>query len=378
MFWNTIIGKVVKWLAPNLANTLIGIGGNRLANASLTGKEQQQNQFNAEQAQLQRDFARDERLQSQEFNAGQAQQQMNFQERMAQTEYQRAVSDMQAAGLNPALAATHGISGASASGAMAQSSPAAGAAASGSSSPVGLSDLMSLARTKKELEKMDSEIEVNRSAAGLSQENTNLVRKQVAAFDPMNEATLDNLRQELKNKKVQELLDSQHISESEARTQVELNNAFLSAMDIKYRDELNQLSVRLRIAEIAESYKRIDTYTAQINELYQRAILESAQAGLLDQQTINAALEEGILHLDKESKQFSVDHLKSDRNWRIAGQVVSSVVGLAGSAAGIMTGTGLISSAGSAALNASTNAARLSWQKSLEAPKPRTPIGFQY
>lgn len=378
MFWNTIIGKVVKWLAPNLANTLIGIGGNRLANASLTGKEQQQNQFNAEQAQLQRDFARDERLQSQEFNAGQAQQQMNFQERMAQTEYQRAVSDMQAAGLNPALAATHGISGASASGAMAQSSPAAGAAASGSSSPVGLSDLMSLARTKKELEKMDSEIEVNRSAAGLSQENTNLVRKQVAAFDPMNEATLENLRQELKNKKVQELLDAQHISESEARTQVELNNAFLSAMDIKYRDELNQLSVRLRIAEIAESYKRMETYTAQINELYQRAILESAQAGLLDQQTINAALEEGILHLDKESKQFSVDHLKSDRNWRIAGQVVSSIVGIAGSAAGIMTGTGLISSAGSAALNASTNAARLSWQKSLEAPKPRTPIGFQY
>lgn len=376
MFWNTIIGKVLKWLAPNLANTLIGIGGNRLANASLTGKEQQQNQFNADQAALQRDFAMDERLSTQAFNASQAQAQMDFQERMASTQYQRSIADMQAAGVNPAFAMNNGISGASASGAMAQSSPASGAAASGSSSPVNLSDLMQIAKTKKELDLMDSEINQNNAAAGLSVENTNLARKQVAAFDPMNQATLDNLLQELDNKKVREMLDQQGIKESEARTQVELNNAFLSAMDIKYRDELNQLSVKLRIAEIADYGNRANLYRAQIAELYQRAIMESANAGLMDQQTRNLAVEEGILHFDEQSKQFQVDHQRADRNWRIAGQIIGSVVGVAGAAAGLMSGTSFMSSAAANTLNASTNAARLSWQKSLETPAPRTAIGF--
>lgn len=94
--------------------------------------------FNAEQAALNRDFQRESARDAMSFEADQAALNREWQENMSNTSYQRAVADLKAAGLNPALAYQQGgaatTSGATASGFSSAGSSASGVKATGTKS----------------------------------------------------------------------------------------------------------------------------------------------------------------------------------------------------------------------------------------------------
>lgn len=97
--------------------------------SQLKGIAQANSAFNAEQAQLQREWTEQQNAKAMQFNRIEAKKNRDWQEMMSNTAHQREIKDLMAAGLNPVLSAMNGngaavTSGATASGVVGSGSKA--------------------------------------------------------------------------------------------------------------------------------------------------------------------------------------------------------------------------------------------------------------
>lgn len=105
--------------------------------AGLKGIAQSNSAFNAEQAQINREWQEKQNAKAMEFNASEAAKNRAWQEMMSNTAHQREVKDLMAAGLNPVLSAMNGNGASVTSGATASGVTSSGGQASADTSTSG-------------------------------------------------------------------------------------------------------------------------------------------------------------------------------------------------------------------------------------------------
>lgn len=288
-------GSFLKSLSPvfgsigTAINPILGagltIGGNilgnyfqnRVVNSSLTGKEVQQNEFNAQQAQLNRDF----------------------QAEMSNTAYQRGVADMQAAGLNPALMYGNGSAASTPTGANAQGTAS-------------LASPMDIITTAMQMKMINTEIGLKKS-----QERLNDAK---ASESVVNAAQIVEMTENIKEQRRQIVaqVEGMHLDNDTKRIVL----AYADETE-RYRLENLKKDVSVKEAEVKQFNAAVEKMSEEKKKIVQEVINLQEQVRLMmSQENLNYSqaeqcgamireIDEKVAILQKDNTHYDFNHMKT-------------------------------------------------------------------
>lgn len=280
--------------------------------SGLTNAQIMNNQFNAEQAQLGRDF----------------------QENAMKHQVQWRVEDAQAAGVNPYFAMNGGATGVSAS---------TGGAASAPQQPggfdAGVNAIGPILSAVANLKMTDSEIRRNDAAAARDAAQAQNIEITNMTQDELNKATLQLWKSEagLNETKIGEVLQNIRTGAADealklagvSRTQAEESLIILQCIDQnisnQHREKLLSLQERLMSSEISVNSVEYNKIQAEIGQIYAETLTESYKQGNLSADTGKKLMEQGLIGSQMDAQEINNKYLALQNKAELGVKITAAI-----------------------------------------------------